>query len=957
MGLTVTLQQSCVRLLMQCWEFKEKSTLEVLFGIEPLPKYVNALPMEVRSQMQCTELVVHNLFSFPAGKGQPLLDLLIVLRDKRSQEDGERKELDDLFKQVSFYLGSLAGDAETTAGDEHKGSETREFRAAIRNYQLSDQESKATTQAPTDAASWIGEVYEQPGEWAFRVALAVFSGASWDACMEAALDLASRLPQPPAIATETSSPLSPPLLPRSPLKLLEEAGGHLVTTGSLRIVRLKESQLPRGVLDYVWDEYTRRELLMQWLSNLVTDSKLNNRIRASVATGLLMLTNFDSIQRNLFSNWARAEKDRRAYRAAIGQALGVVAEEGTRLDGVRKLLKSWAASPHQALRWAAARAYIYVGGRCPVDEMIAQWRIIAEAEDVHTQTVSVGIFSWVFVNPLHASLLDAMERFFLGAAEMPEIRQTAFVEGLFAFKRWADDAEREAKVERGFEEDESGPPTLMGFGLLMFIKLARILLPGGTDSLSWPPILLTLVDGESEQSLYRQSLTEMFERMLCDPAAHPTALDLLRDWLERVEHNGHYQEQFQSLLDELLTRPGIQGEIRRILAMHLNLWSPRSRFQLKEPHPGLSEIQQVILVVDNSESALPFWTEVKGIALELGSALSERPAPQVYRLNSRQPETLLALDESNPNLTGPMSAGSFIAPVMQDLAARGQRIDALILIGNGEVFDLADWLGHPLIDRWVLVRVGPNSMIGSGVETIDEVEREALSTVFERLRDPPPTRVAYYRPATPTGVANGEWRIDRSGYPLIHIEPLRCYLHLFPIAKAQFERFLAGENAGDWGDREYVEMLKSNPRASYRAPSQPKYEQLFLTGVRPKEANAFGAWLGDAYSLPDERQWLAAYDWLANQPVPAPPPDLAEDALAIWQIIVAQQSPTRLLDLSLMCEGVREWVTLVDSVEKHGGMGCPTSRFPTLSRNPRKLVSVTTTETRQDAYGFRLLAR
>lgn len=953
MGLTVTLQQSCVRLLMQCWEFKEKSTLDALFGIEPLPKYVNALPMEPRSQMQCTELVVHNLFSFPAGKGQPLLDLLLVLRDKRNQEDGERKELDDLFRQIGFYVSSLGGDSETTADDEHKGSETREFRAAIRNYHLSDQERKATSHEPTEAASWIGKVYDQPGEWAFRVALAVFSGASWDACMEAALDLAGRLPQPPAIATEPT----PPLLPRSPLKLLEEAGGRLVTIGSLRIVRLNESQLPRGVLDYVWDEFTRRELLMQWLSNLVIDSNLNNRIRASVATGLLMLTNFDSIQRNLFSNWARAEKDGRAYRAAIGQALGVVAEEGTRLDGVRKLLKSWAASPHQSLRWAAARAYIYVGGRCPVDEMIAQWRIIAEAEDVHAQTVSIGVFSWVFFNPLHTSLLDAMERFFLGAAERPEIRETAFVEGLLAFKRWTDDAEHEANVERDSEEDQSGLPTLMGFGLLMFIKLARMLLPGGTDSLSWPPILLTLVDAESKQSLYRQSLAEMFERMLCDPAAHPTALDLLQDWLERVEHNGNYHGQFRALLHELLARPGIQGEIRRILAIHLNLWSPLSPFQLKEPHSGLSEVQQVVLVVDNSESALPFWTDVKGIAMELGSALSERPTPQVYRLNSREPETLLTLDESNPSLTDSMAAGSFIAPVMQDLAARGERIYALILIGNGEVFDLADWLGHPLIDRWLLVRVGPNSMIANGLETIDEIEADALSTVFERLPEPPPTRVAYSRPATRAGVASERWRIDRSGYPMIHVEPLQCYFHLFPIAKAQFERFLAEGNSGDWGDREYAEMLKLNPRASYRAPGHSKYEQLFLTGVKPKEAKAFGAWLGDGYSLPDERQWLTAYDWLANQSVPAPPPDLAEDALAIWQIVVTQQSPKRLLDLSLMCEGVREWVTKAGSVENHGGMGCPTSRFPTLSRNPRQLVRVTSTDTRQDAYGFRMLTR
>ena len=32
MGLTINLQQACVKVLLQCWELKDKHTLEPVFG-------------------------------------------------------------------------------------------------------------------------------------------------------------------------------------------------------------------------------------------------------------------------------------------------------------------------------------------------------------------------------------------------------------------------------------------------------------------------------------------------------------------------------------------------------------------------------------------------------------------------------------------------------------------------------------------------------------------------------------------------------------------------------------------------------------------------------------------------------------------------------------------------------------------------------------------------------------
>ena len=105
-GLTVALHQSCARVLMRCWEFRDRGTLEPLFGLEPLSRYARALPIEARSQAHLVEQVIHTLYSYPAEGGRPLLHLLAVLREKRGEDDAEREDLDQLIKLLAAYLGS-----------------------------------------------------------------------------------------------------------------------------------------------------------------------------------------------------------------------------------------------------------------------------------------------------------------------------------------------------------------------------------------------------------------------------------------------------------------------------------------------------------------------------------------------------------------------------------------------------------------------------------------------------------------------------------------------------------------------------------------------------------------------------------------------------------------------------------------------------------------------------------
>lgn len=107
-GLTLNLHNSCVRVLRQCRELSDGRTLKALFGIYPLSRYLNAIPLEAESQVQLIEALIHNLVSYPGTKAQPLLDLLSILRDKREPNEPDWRDLDELWQQLDLYLRSKA---------------------------------------------------------------------------------------------------------------------------------------------------------------------------------------------------------------------------------------------------------------------------------------------------------------------------------------------------------------------------------------------------------------------------------------------------------------------------------------------------------------------------------------------------------------------------------------------------------------------------------------------------------------------------------------------------------------------------------------------------------------------------------------------------------------------------------------------------------------------------------
>ncbi len=204
---------------------------------------------------------------------------------------------------------------------------------------------------------------------------------------------------------------------------------------------------------------------------------------------------------------------------------------------------------------------------------------------------------------------------------------------------------------------------------------------------------------------------------------------------------------------------------------------------------------------------------------------------------------------------------------------------------------------------------------------------------------------------------------DRTGFPLVHITELGFDVHLLPITKSQFEAF-ARQDATLTG--KYEEAIVLNP-ASPETGADTKVkgralEPIFMTGVLPEEALQFAVWLDNNeptsdYALPDVYEWRAVYDCLQYERCEQYVVDVLENcpntsAKHLVQQILRQQ-PQTLLELSLMRNGIIEWLHHETS---WAGLGSPRPKFYPNTFDPlHETVEPVDPAQRMRMFGFRLI--
>ncbi len=426
-----------------------------------------------------------------------------------------------------------------------------------------------------EVRSWFDEACEDLGDCAFRIALAVFSGARYTAVYDTARALEEKLRPPQQPAKEEKQPQAPPspFARKRRSAMLEKARARIVMRtvptdysdrAAVEVVELEDAAYSPALLKYIWTEYDDlRRPLLEWLTHYAVDAPQDLRLRAAAAVGALAALDFHTIQARVLRPWAFNEApdsdERRRRFQALGNALGILIWNDAHADEVLGLLRAWLSDGNQTARWAAARAYTQVGLRYPREAM-NQWRTILESE-ASLQLRLTPDFGIILPHPLHMSVMDAIVSLFLRAVELPHRLRPVYEQALEGLSAWV-----EADAKEGDSEQ---------VGLPLFLALTAIGLPpdnGGDDPEQWPSAMLTIV-GTQPDSSYRRILAGLIRRAVRHPTLQSQAITVLRSWAAAADRDEWLEQTLAAVLTEWLALPGAGERERGLLRMHLGRWA------------------------------------------------------------------------------------------------------------------------------------------------------------------------------------------------------------------------------------------------------------------------------------------------------------------------------------------------------------------------------------------------
>lgn len=127
--------------------------------------------------------------------------------------------------------------------------------------------------------------------------------------------------------------------------------------------------------------------------------------------------------------------------------------------------------------------------------------------------------------------------------------------------------------------------------------------------------------------------------------------------------------------------------------------------------------------------------------------------------------------------------------------------------------------------------------------------------------------------------------IDKSGAPAIKFSETK-YIHLLPVTKYQFERFIwqASPSCCD-----YEKIIEDTGRISPDEINKKNLSSAFLTNINFEEALEFSTWLGAR--LPTDKEWEEAYNNVFKNS------DLFKEIIEYFQSADKQQLDLRILKL------------------------------------------------------------
>lgn len=204
---------------------------------------------------------------------------------------------------------------------------------------------------------------------------------------------------------------------------------------------------------------------------------------------------------------------------------------------------------------------------------------------------------------------------------------------------------------------------------------------------------------------------------------------------------------------------------------------------------------------------------------------------------------------------------------------------------------------------------------------------------------------------------------DRTNFPLIKIDPLNIFVHVLPVTKIQFERFLSDHYASPDSQGYTSSIIDLNPRISPRNFNADEAWKIFATALLPDEIARFTSWLGPSYRLPTRQEWITTKEWLENINA-----DVFQNAILelngmnilaniLIQKIFEVYSAKNALDVCMQLNTIMEWTKDTLDSKQLALIGAPDRRlFSSLERTDYLSPMYPINYNKRIAYaGFRLI--
>jgi hypothetical protein len=394
--------------------------------------------------------------------------------------------------------------------------------------------------------SWFEE-HQDFTQCVFMIALAVLSGSSYQAVVDASQRLQSLI-KPPSEKEEASN--SKPVFKRRSQQL-KEVCAHLVQgyentefgRSPVELIELNNPRFQPAILSYVWEEYDHlREPLLAWLDELGSHPNFEVQIRAAAAVGELSKYAFGTVIEKVLRPWANCQDRHLQKLAAL--ALSIPVFESDLAPQVLRLLHHWSTLNNSQLRWTATAAYGgYVGLRFP-DIALRDLFAIAKSGDEY----------------LFSAVAESVTILFDAGKSLPGQYFTV----LNALQLW------------------TGQPktnTANQLGLLIFCLLMHeAKVPAGSNNNHLPTLLWLVLEEHKRakkesktEQVYEDIVTCLLQRALNLKLTRKLVLEELHNWLKLVDYDHRLYPVLGRIIYTLVAQ-GSEREKERIFT-YLSRWA------------------------------------------------------------------------------------------------------------------------------------------------------------------------------------------------------------------------------------------------------------------------------------------------------------------------------------------------------------------------------------------------